>query len=133
MIRILLVEDNAIVRGVISNILMLQNDFDIVGTAENGLVALDLLEAGLQTDIVLADLNMKGMDGIELTSKITSSYTGPKVIILTMHAKSAFLQRAMSAGARGYLLKNGDMIEVNTAIRKVHAGEVVIGADAHMN
>jgi DNA-binding NarL/FixJ family response regulator len=129
MIKILLVEDNDIVRNIMNDMVVLQDDFDVVGTADNGLTALQLLQNGLHPDIVLADLNMKGMDGIELTERITAAYSNLKVIILTMHAKSAFLERALSAGAKGYLLKNGDMDELYNAIRTVHNGQTVIGAD----
>lgn len=131
MISILLVEDNAIVRQIINDMVLMQDDFDISGLASNGLEALQLLNNGLKTDIVLADLNMEGMDGIELTEKVQKHFPDIKVIILTMHNRAAYLKRALAAGASGYLLKNGDMEELYGAIRKVHAGELVIGADTN--
>ena len=129
MIRVLLVEDNAIVRQLMTEMVGMQDDFEVVGVAEDGLAALALLKGGLQADVALTDLNMPGMDGIELAEQVTALYDDPKVIVLTMHAKGAFLKRALAAGARGYLLKDGDMEKLYEAIRKVNAGEVVVGAN----
>ncbi|MCO5936517.1 response regulator transcription factor [Mucilaginibacter sp. RB4R14] len=133
MIKILVVEDNAIVRELLTDMVGMQDDFEVVGTAENGLAALGLIKDDLVVDIVLADLNMKGMDGIELTENVAVLYADIKVIILTMHAKGAFLKRALAVGARGYLLKNGDMDELYRAIRKVNIGEVVVGVDTNID
>jgi DNA-binding NarL/FixJ family response regulator len=109
--------------------LIVQGDFAVVGTAADGLEALKLLKADLQVDIVLADLNMPGMDGIELTKNLTSQYSNLKVMILIMHDKSAYLKRALAAGASGYLLKNGNMDELYDAIREVNAGGMVISTE----
>ncbi len=131
MINLLLVEDNHRVRELLAGLLQAQKSFNVVGKAENGLAALSLLQNGLQADVVLADLNMHDMDGIELTEKVMVGYPELQVIILTMHAKTAFLKRALAAGARGYLLKNGDMNELYQAIAQVHAGQTVIGASVN--
>ncbi len=128
MINLLLVEDNHKVRELLAGLLQAQSNFTVAAKAENGLAALDLLQNGLQVDIIVADLNMHEMDGIELTEQIMSDYPKLKVIILTMHAKAAFLKRTLTAGACGYLLKNGDMQELYQAIIKVNAGEIVVGA-----
>lgn len=130
-IRILLVEDNAIVRQLTNDMLIMQDDFDVVGEAEDGFAALDLLKNGIGTDIILADLNMPGMDGIELTENITAHYDSLKVIVITMHAKAAYFKRAMAAGARGYLLKTGNMNELYNAIRRVSSGEMFIGENVN--
>jgi DNA-binding NarL/FixJ family response regulator len=130
MIKILAVEDNKIVRTMLADMLNQQDDMEIIGTAEDGLAALQLIEDGLKPDVVLADLNMERMDGIELTQKLTPLHSDIKVIILTMHAKSAFLNNALAAGARGYLLKDGDMDELYNAIRKINNGDVYIGLEA---
>lgn len=131
MINLLLVEDNHRVRELLAGLLQAQSSFNVVGKAENGLAALGLLQDGLRADVVLADLNMHDMDGIELTEKVMVGYPELQVIILTMHAKTAFLKRALAAGARGYLLKNGDMNELYQAIAQVHAGQTVIGASVN--
>jgi DNA-binding NarL/FixJ family response regulator len=128
MINLLLVEDNRKVRELLASNLQRQPNFNVTAQAENGLTALELLHGGLPADVVIADLNMHDMDGIELTENIMAQYPKLKVIILTMHAKAAFLKRALTAGARGYLIKNGDMDELYQAISQVYAGETVIGA-----
>lgn len=128
-IKILLVEDNVRVRRILEDMLILEGDLAVVGAVSNGLAALQLLDEGLETDIVLADLNMDGMGGIELTEKLTAFHSELKVIVLTMHAKVAYLERVMAAGAYGYLLKNGDMEELYQAIRKVNNGELFISDD----
>ncbi len=131
MINLLLVEDNHKVRELLAGLLQAQKNFTVAAKADNGLAALELLNNGVQADIVLADLNMHEMDGIELTEQVAVNFPNLKVIILTMHAKAAFLKRALTAGARGYLLKNGDMQELYQAITQVYAGEVVIGASVN--
>ncbi len=131
MINLLLVEDNHKVRELLAGLLQAQKNFTVAAKADNGLAALELLNNGVQADIVLADLNMHEMDGIELTEQVAVNFPNLKVIILTMHAKAAFLKRALTAGARGYLLKNGDMQELYQAIKQVYEGEVVIGASVN--
>ncbi|WP_129715229.1 response regulator transcription factor [Pedobacter sp. SYP-B3415] len=129
MIKLLLVEDNKFVRNITADLIETHGEFAVAAQADNGLSALALLENGLEPDIVLADLNMAGMDGIELTQKLSARFPDIKVIILTMHAKTTFLNKAISSGVRGYLLKNGDMNEVYDAIRRVYRGEFVVGTD----
>ena len=104
-----------------------QNEFEITGLAANGLEALSLLKSGTIADIVLADLNMPEMDGIELTKKIVLQHSDIKVIILTMHENAEYLKRALDAGAKGYLLKDGNMEDVYRAIKRVEAGQLAIG------
>lgn len=129
MIKILLVEDNEIVRISMAGLIEMESDFEITAQAEDGLEAMELLEDGLEVDVVVTDVNMPRMDGIELTEKISMFYQQIKVIILTMHNKGAFKNRALSAGAKGYLLKNGNMYELYNAITKVLQGEIIIGSD----
>lgn len=129
MISILLVEDNVVVRQILSDMMHFIEDLEVIAAAENGFAALELLENGLKPDIALVDINMPGMDGIKLTENLTADYGYLKVIVLTMHAKTAYRDRAMAAGARGYLLKNGDMKELGKAVRMVYAGELFIGED----
>jgi DNA-binding NarL/FixJ family response regulator len=126
-ISILLVEDFKIVRDGLIRMFETQDDIEVIGAVESGLKALDLLENGLTPDIVLADLNMPGMNGIELTQKICSlGLSNTKVVILTMHAKRAFVEKAFEAGAIGYLLKDGNFEEMYKAIRKVNKNEQFI-------
>jgi DNA-binding NarL/FixJ family response regulator len=122
MIRILLVEDNTVVRKVLSEIIDLEDDLQAMAACENGFAALEWLRSGFTPDIVLADLNMPGMDGIELTTVLSEEFRSLPVLVLTMHVNTTHLDRAMAAGARGYLIKNGDMDELFSAIRTVYAG-----------
>lgn len=123
MIKIILAEDNAIVRSGIIELLNEQPDMEVVGEAEDGFQALKILENGLQPDIVLTDLNMPGMDGLTLTEKLRSAHPQIKVIILTMHLRADFIERARYAGAKGYVIKDGNIEEIYGAIRSVCAGE----------
>jgi DNA-binding NarL/FixJ family response regulator len=127
MIRILLVEDNVIVRRVVKELIALEDTFLVVGTAESGQIALEMLRNGLLVDVVVTDLDMPGMSGIELTQEILNLSGTLKVIILTMHDKQLFLLQALAAGAAGYLLKNGDMDELYTSIKAVFNGGIAIG------
>lgn len=127
MLKILIVEDNEVVRTLMADLFAGQNEFEITGLAANGLEALSLLKSGTIADIVLADLNMPDMDGIELTRKIVLQHSDIKVIILTMHENAEYLKRALDAGAKGYLLKDGNMEDVYRAIKRVEAGQLAIG------
>jgi DNA-binding NarL/FixJ family response regulator len=130
MIRILLVEDNTVVRKVLSEIIDLEDDLQVMATCANGFAALELLRDGFTPDIVLVDLSMPDMDGIELTKILSKDFRTLPVIVLTMHIKAAYLDRAMTAGARGYLLKNGDMAELFSALRTVYAGGLFFKQEA---
>jgi DNA-binding NarL/FixJ family response regulator len=123
-IRLLLVEDNKVVREALIRILENWDDFEVIGSASSGNECLGLLENGIIPDIILADLNMPGMDGITLTKKILSlAIPNVKVMILTMHTKQAFVQKAFDAGALGYLLKDGDFEEMYKAILMVNQNQ----------
>lgn len=128
MIRIIVVEDNSIVREGVVELLNYQPDMNVIGEAEDAFHALELLETGIETDIVLTDLNMAGMDGLLLTEKICSAYPQIRVIILTMHLREDFIERAFKAGAKGYVLKSGDIDDVFSGIRKVFTGEEFVTA-----
>lgn len=129
MIRLLVVEDHNLVRQGIIKLLNGQQDMEVVAEAENGRKALDLLENGTQADIVLADFNMPEMDGVALTEHILLKYNWIKVIILTMHVRDEFIDRALKAGAKGYVLKNGDFNELYKGIRKVFQGEIHVTSE----
>jgi DNA-binding NarL/FixJ family response regulator len=129
MIKVLIVEDNNAVRRGLVGLLNKQNQIAIVGETENGLKAIELLKQGLEADIVLADLNMPIMDGITLTEKLQVLFPLIKVVILTMHTRIEFVDRALKAGVRGYLLKDGDFNEIYKGIHKVYNGEVHISVN----
>lgn len=122
MVEVLLVEDNHIVRNGLCRLLTERDDIRVVAQADNGEEALKLLEDGLGVHVVIADVNMPVMDGFELTTKLAVEYPDLPVIILTMHDKAVFIERALKAGARGYLLKSGDTGELFKAILSVAGG-----------
>jgi DNA-binding NarL/FixJ family response regulator len=126
MIRIIVVEDSEVVRTGIIGLLNYEQDMEVVAFAENGLQAIEVLEQGIEADIVLADLNMPKMDGIVLTEHIVSAFPTVAVVIFTMHVRSEFVDKALKAGARGYLLKDGDFEHIMEGIRKVSQGEIFV-------
>ena len=127
-IRILLVDDHAIVRMGIASILGTTPDFEIVGEAENGKVALRL-SAELKPDVVLMDLMMPGMDGATATAELKRILPGTKVLILTTFGTADGIARALELGASGAVMKNVDYTELVDAIRSVASGKRVIDAE----
>ncbi len=95
----------------------------VTGLAENGLEVLKQLDKGTHTDILLADLNMPEMDGFELPETICRNYPTIKVIILTMHIRASFTQKAEHAGACAYIIKQVEPATLLSAIRRTCAGE----------
>lgn len=129
MIKILLVEDNKIVREGLRELLNAQADMQVIGEAAEGIEALEMLRSGVLPDILLVDYNMPGIDGIELTRRICAeNYPDVKIIILTMHAKRSFVESALESGAKGYLLKDGDFDAMYRGIRKINQHELFISA-----
>jgi len=123
MIRIIVTEDNQIVREGIVGLLNTQPDIEVVGEAENGVKALEILQSGTCADIVLADLNMPQMDGFKLIEQLSIKHAEIKVIILTMQQRKSFVKHSFEAGAKGYVLKDVDFEDLYEAIRKVFAGD----------
>jgi DNA-binding NarL/FixJ family response regulator len=105
-----------------------EKEIQIVGEALNGTEALQLLE-NIVANIVIMDVNMPGMDGIEATKKITAIYPGVKILMLTMYNKHEFIAELMNAGASGYLLKNTGKKELIEAINTVYAGKIYYSSD----
>jgi two-component system response regulator DesR len=121
MIRVVLAEDQALVLGALAALLRLEGDLDVVGQARNGQEALALCEQ-LQPDVLLTDIEMPLMTGLELAAALQAAGAASKVVIVTTFARAGFLQRALAAGACGYLLKDAPADTLATAIRTVHAG-----------
>ncbi|PRC92546.1 response regulator transcription factor [Solimicrobium silvestre] len=120
-IRVLIAEDQALVLGALSALLKLEPDLDIVGMARNGKEALAMAQT-LLPDIIMTDIEMPLMTGLELASKLQELALPSKVLIVTTFARTGFLRRALSAGVRGYLLKDAPSETLAAAIRTVHAG-----------
>jgi len=119
--RVLLVEDHIVVRQGIKALLSEEADLEIVGEADNGREALVLVEK-LHPDVVLMDISMPGLNGIEATHQICQRHDDVKVVILSMYASEEYVFQVLRAGAAGYVLKQSDSSEVLTAIRAALAG-----------
>ena len=128
MIRVLVVDDHAVVRRGLKAFLDSETDLEIVGEAEGGAQALELLarlaSEGRKPDVVVMDLQMEPLDGIESTRRIRSLYTDVEVVALTSFGEEERVHAALEAGASGYLLKDSDAHEVSAAIRAAHRGEL---------
>ena len=121
MIRVVLAEDQAMVRGALSALLRLESDLDVIGSAANGEEAWTLIERD-KPDILVTDIEMPKLTGLELAQRIRDRGVECKVIILTTFARPGFLRRALDAGVGGYLLKDAPADQLAEALRKVHRG-----------
>jgi DNA-binding NarL/FixJ family response regulator len=122
-IRVLLVDDHAVVRRGLRGFLELLDDLEVVGEAGNGREGVEAARR-LDPDVVVMDLLMPEMDGIEATAEIKRTQPGIEVVALTSFIEEAKVTAALEAGATGYLLKDAEADEVASAIRAAHAGEV---------
>ena len=121
MIRLAVVDDHVIVRNGLEQLLATTDDIELVGMASNGLEALDLV-AELEPDVVLMDLSMPEMDGVEATKRIVADHPGVRVLVLTSFSDQSRIMDALRAGAEGYLLKHSEPDEIAAAVRAVHEG-----------
>ena len=121
MIRIVIAEDQAMVAGALAALLGIERDLEVVGTAADGRQALELVRA-LKPDVLLTDIEMPLMTGLELAAAIRSQPHPPRVVILTTFARPGYLRRALEAGASGYVLKDAPAARLAESIRRVHAG-----------
>lgn len=120
-IRILLAEDHTLVRSGLRALLSRSEDFDVVGEAGNGREAVAMAE-GLHPDLVLMDISMPMLNGIEATSRIVGRHPHTRVIVLSVHASEEYVAQALQAGASGYVLKGAEIAELEFAIRSVAEG-----------
>lgn len=120
---IIIIDDHKIVRDGIK--LYLDNDpsYSVIGEGKNGIEALELLTS-TKADLMLVDINMDGMDGIETTQRVIEQKPDMKVIALTMHNDYQHIKAMMDAGASGYLLKNCDEVELKNAIQSVMSDDI---------
>jgi len=121
MIRILLAEDQALVRGALSALLSLESDIEVVGAAADGEAAWRELQR-LKPDVLVTDIEMPGLSGLELAQRIQRHGLPIKVVIVTTFGRAGFLRRALDAGVSGYLLKDAPAEDLAEALRKVHRG-----------
>jgi two-component system response regulator DesR len=120
-IRVLLAEDQTMLRGALAALLDLEPDIAVIAQAANGREALKLARLH-KPDVVITDIEMPERTGLELADDLKRTTPSPHVIILTTFARPGYLRRALDAGARGYLLKDRPATELAEAIRRVHAG-----------
>jgi len=120
-ITVVLAEDQLMVLGALSTLLGLEADITVAGTAPNGEEAVRLV-ATLEPDVLLTDIEMPGMTGLEVAAEVRRRGLPTRVVILTTFARSGYLRRALDAGAVGYLLKDAPASALAQAVRDVHAG-----------
>ncbi|WP_423408204.1 response regulator [Heyndrickxia sp. MSNUG] len=125
MIRLMLVDDHAVLRDGLRNIISVVEDIEVVGEAVSGDDALDQVEK-CQPDMILMDINMPVKNGVEVTGILKRKYPHIKILILTMHSHEEYFMSAIREGADGYLLKDAPSDQVIEAIRTVARGESVI-------
>ncbi|RLD52349.1 MAG: DNA-binding response regulator [Bacteroidetes bacterium] len=131
-IRLLVVDDHQIIIDGLKSLLEDEADFKLVGEANNGREALDVLKL-LDVDIVLMDIDMPVMNGIEATKQIIKDFPNVKVVILSMHKEGGLIKNLIAIGAHGFLLKNSDQNELIGAIRKVASGDRYFSPDVTMS
>lgn len=124
-IRLVLADDQALVRGALAALLDLEPDLEVVGQAENGTEVLDVVEA-TRPDVVLMDVEMPGGDGIDATATVRERFPSVRVLVVTTFGRPGYLRRAMQAGASGFVVKDTPAHALADAVRRAHAGLRVV-------
>jgi DNA-binding NarL/FixJ family response regulator len=124
--RIVLADDHVIFRRGIKGLISQKPDLNVVGEAGDGLELLGLLQRGLQTDMVIMDISMPNLRGVEATHEIKIILPEVKILILTMHKSKEYLYHCISAGAQGYLLKEDSEVELFSAIDAIRKGDMFV-------
>ena len=132
MITLILAEDHPIVRNGIKMLLDTQENMRVIGEADNGLQVLDLIEKGIIPDIILSDITIPEMRGIELLQAVSDRYPSIKVIMLSMLNSTQNVAQAFTQGAQGYLVKNVSYDELLFAIQHVHRGRRYLSEELSM-
>ena len=121
MIRVVVAEDQKLVLGALAALLGLEDDIEVVGRASDGPSALDLALA-LRPDVLVSDIEMPGLTGIDVAERLKSQHAATRVLIVTTFGRAGYLRRALEAGVRGYLLKDGPSSVLADAVRTVARG-----------
>ncbi len=124
-VRVVIAEDQAMVRGALAALLAIEGDFVVAGEAQDGREALALVET-LRPDVLLTDIEMPEMTGLELAAEIQRRRLPVRVVILTTFARAGYLRRALDAGVSGYLLNDAPAATLADAIRRIRGGARVI-------
>jgi len=126
--RILLVDDQSVVRSCIRRIVETQADMVVVAEAEGGRIAMKLA-IELQPDVILMDITMPGLNGIEATRAILDEGSTAKIVVLSLHSDVQMVREVLQAGAHAYVVKNRAARELHSAVRAVLAGETFVSSD----
>ncbi|WP_420063972.1 response regulator [Microbacterium bandirmense] len=120
-IRLVIADDQALVRGALAALLELEGDLEVVGVAADGAQAVRMV-AELQPDVCLMDIQMPDVDGVEATRRLRAANPGTRVLIVTTFARPGYLRAALDAGASGFIVKDTPAEQLAEAVRRVHAG-----------
>lgn len=124
-VRVLLADDHALVRAGLRELLQKLPDVEVVAEAGDGREALGLVKTALP-NLVLLDITMKGLTGLEAAERIVKDFPGVKVVMLSMHANEEYVLRSLRAGVSGYIIKDAAIVELHLAIKAVVAGETYL-------
>ncbi|MFZ8198566.1 response regulator transcription factor [Alteromonas portus] len=126
---VLIVEDQSLIRDAIAMLLSLEDNLTIVGKCSNGQEAIDYLNDNTAPHIILSDIEMPLVSGLDLATHVKNKNLGAKVVLMTTFSKPGYIKRALSAGVKGFILKESDSDYLIDAIYKVSAGEKVISTE----
>jgi two-component system, NarL family, response regulator DesR len=127
-VRIVLAEDQTLLRGALVTLLKLEHDIDVVAEAADGIQALAMVRT-YAPDILLTDIEMPGLSGLDVANQLKLDANQTRVVIITTFARGGYLRRALDAGVRGYLLKEMPVEKLAEALRRVHAGARAIAPE----
>jgi DNA-binding NarL/FixJ family response regulator len=130
--RIFIVDDHPIVRKGLTQLINQEPDLTVCGEAENAEIALEFLKK-VKPDLTIVDISLRGIDGIELTKLIRARFENIPVLVVSMHDESLYAERALRAGARGYIMKQEAIEKMMEAIRKVLRGELYVSERVSAN
>lgn len=136
MIKVYIVEDQALVRDAVVALLSLDFNIEVIGQASNGQDALNEINAlskDLHPDIVLTDIEMPSMNGIELSEQIAAKHPAINMVIMTTFSRAGYIRRSLSAGVKGFILKEAPSEELINALKKVMQGQKVIDPELAIN
>lgn len=129
MIRLLIAEDQGLVLGALAALLGLEDDIEVVATAADGRAALEAIGREAPVHLILTDIEMPNMTGLELAEIVRRDYPDTRVAIVTTFGRPGYLRRALDAGVRGYLLKDTPAEQLAEAVRRIARGERVIAPE----
>ena len=126
-IKILIADDHAIVRDGLRQLFIDQKDLEVIGEAEDGKQTLEKVKV-LHPDVILLDIAMPQLNGLEVISLIKESVLKTQIVVLSMHSKETYVQQVLAAGALGYVLKASPSSDILEAIRAAHRGEYFLSS-----